>query len=80
MENENTPLINTPHPRYASIKALGLAVAWIRKAQGKSAPDNFDKGTSDYDRALEDLSSDVFRALCLDPDVVQFSDFAAEDD
>ena len=79
MKTENTPLISTNNPRYASIKALGLAIVWIRKAQGKPAPDNFDKGTSDYERALEDLSSDVFRAMCLDPEVVQFGDFAADD-
>jgi hypothetical protein len=79
METDKFSFIAPATPRYDALRALGLAVMWIRKAKGKPNPDDFPKGVSDYERALEDLSSDVFRALCLDPKTAQTGDLFSDD-
>ncbi|MDR5756706.1 MULTISPECIES: hypothetical protein [unclassified Caballeronia] len=63
MNKDQLPFIDSDDPHFQHARALSLSVGAIRRAQGKSNPNDFDVGTLEWHLAIEDFASDVLRAL-----------------
>jgi hypothetical protein len=68
MQNANDIPFGPGHPRYDEAQALENTVRAIRKAQGKSNPEDFPYGSQEWHEADEAYLRDLLRAMGEDPE------------
>jgi hypothetical protein len=68
MENNHDPLSESDDPHFQRARALSISIGAIRKAQGKTSPNDFPVGSVEWHVAVEDFANDVLAALLDDVD------------
>jgi hypothetical protein len=68
MDKNLDPASEANDPHFLQARALSISVGAIRKAQGKSSPNDFPVGSLEWHIAIEEFANDVLCALIDGPE------------